>query len=117
MCGNPWYWREKSLFNSKKGMGEGWFEAAANAKGRPRKPLAEVLLGAPRCAPLRLILTNAHGVPFRKLLITLKDSGGDVVGIALGWERFTSGRKSCDQEGQRTVENQAPKLGAFAAVA
>jgi hypothetical protein len=26
----------------------------AKCKGRPRKPLAEVLLGAPRCAPLRL---------------------------------------------------------------
>ena len=39
-----------------------------NARGRPRKPLAEVLLRAPRCAPLRLLLFLAHGVPFFNLL-------------------------------------------------
>jgi hypothetical protein len=39
-----------------------------NAKGRPRKPLAEVLLGS---APLRAtssVFVKAHGVPFSNLL-------------------------------------------------
>jgi len=40
-----------------EGVGEGLVLAfRAKCKGRPRKPLAEVLLGTPRCAPLRLAL-------------------------------------------------------------
>ena len=54
------------------------------AMGRPRKPLAEVLLGAPRCAPLRLALLVAHGVPFGKCLITNKASCAALVVISLG---------------------------------
>ena len=34
-------------------MGEGDF-LPLKCKGRPREPLAEVILGTPRCAPLRL---------------------------------------------------------------
>jgi hypothetical protein len=41
--------------------GPGWL--LGKCKGRPRKPLAEVLLGAPRCAPLRLGFRYAPGVP------------------------------------------------------
>jgi len=65
MCGNRWLWRKEAGGNNlavktrkREALG------GVYAKGRPRKPLAEVLLGAPRCAPLRLLFHSAHGVPF-----------------------------------------------------
>jgi hypothetical protein len=47
-----------------EGEGEGEGLESENAKGRPRKPLAEVSLEAPRCAPLRLLYLVANRVPF-----------------------------------------------------
>jgi hypothetical protein len=63
--------------------------AKSSAKGRPRKPLAEVLLGAPRCAPLRLPYPYAPSVPLVKSLKIHKPAASMFVGFALRRERIT----------------------------
>ena len=73
--------------------GEGWLKVEGNAKGRPRKPLAEVLLGAPRCAPLRLFFLIAHRVPFFNCMKIQRSRHEALVGIALRAGKFTSGLK------------------------
>jgi hypothetical protein len=46
---------------------------------------------APRCAPLRLALSKANGMPSLKCLKTKGDTISSPVGIARPEERFTSG--------------------------
>src|SRR6202035_739722 len=101
MCGSHWRSPEK-LKDSRGGLADG----GGKCKGAPKKTSGR---SSSWSAPLRATssdVTNAHRVPFRKSLKTQKVSSDDVVGIALGWERFTPDARSAPGTRQRAVEKK-----------
>jgi hypothetical protein len=55
------------------------------------------------------VLASAPNVPFRKLLKIQKHTDGDIVGIALAREQFTSAVTACRFRGQMAVEKMRQK--------
>jgi hypothetical protein len=55
------------------------------------------------------VLASAPDVPFRKLLKVQRHTDGDIVGIALAWEQFTSVVTAFLFRGQTAVEKMRQK--------